>query len=681
MTRSFPLVISMLFGAMSGHTQNVDSLWRVVNRTETHDTARLHAIGSLSALASQRHGPDSAIVLARRQLDLARVGPYTRYIAEAHHRIAAAYSGKEDNTLAQQHLDTCLRIALDGSIHVIVTRAYLLQGKLFGKRAAWTEAERAYRSALGSAEAGGQKEMQASAFVNLGNLWRNMGNHPEAIRFYLEALALNEATRDSVEMSNTLNSIGSSFSAQKDHNNALTYFHRSLDLAERQGALLAQATALSNIGAMHGELGDQQKAFEYFLRSYKIAAAIPSKFGMALLQGNLGEVALKLNDHPKALAHLDSSITLYREMDNMNGLAFVLVTYAKARLASGSIAAAIRAGEEALALSEKDNNLNNVHRASDALLNIYEAADRPADALRAMKKAIAARDSVTNERTRRDVLQQEFRYLHRQEVIADSLTHKMELDQLASERTIERLRADRNRNRAMGLGGGGILLVAGIGAYTVTDRKRRKAKFEQQAAQLETKALRAQMDPHFLYNSLNSISAYVQAKDVDSAVSYLARAARLMRLTLENSRSQEISLEQDLKAVEAYLQLERDRADGRFEYTIRIDPGVDREQTMVPPMVLQPFVENAIIHGFAQRATQGSITIHAEAQNGKLLLRVEDNGVGRPSGGAKSSSLGTAITRERLDLLSKMKKAAAGFRYLDREQGTCVEIELPLSVM
>ncbi|MBK7268678.1 MAG: tetratricopeptide repeat protein [Flavobacteriales bacterium] len=609
MTRSFPLVISMLFGAMSGHTQNVDSLWRVVNRTETHDTARLHAIGSLSALASQRHGPDSAIVLARRQLDLARVGPYTRYIAEAHHRIAAAYSGKEDNTLAQQHLDTCLRIALDGSIHVIVTRAYLLQGKLFGKRAAWTEAERAYRSALGSAEAGGQKEMQASAFVNLGNLWRNMGNHPEAIRFYLEALALNEATRDSVEMSNTLNSIGSSFSAQKDHNNALTYFHRSLDLAERQGALLAQATALSNIGAMHGELGDQQKAFEYFLRSYKIAAAIPSKFGMALLQGNLGEVALKLNDHPKALAHLDSSITLYREM------------------------------------------------------------------------VIAARDSVTNERTRRDVLQQEFRYLHRQEVIADSLTHKMELDQLASERTIERLRADRNRNRAMGLGGGGILLVAGIGAYTVTDRKRRKAKFEQQAAQLETKALRAQMDPHFLYNSLNSISAYVQAKDVDSAVSYLARAARLMRLTLENSRSQEISLEQDLKAVEAYLQLERDRADGRFEYTIRIDPGVDREQTMVPPMVLQPFVENAIIHGFAQRATQGSITIHAEAQNGKLLLRVEDNGVGRPSGGAKSSSLGTAITRERLDLLSKMKKAAAGFRYLDREQGTCVEIELPLSVM
>ncbi|MBK7083132.1 MAG: histidine kinase [Flavobacteriales bacterium] len=256
----------------------------------------------------------------------------------------------------------------------------------------------------------------------------------------------------------------------------------------------------------------------------------------------------------------------------------------------------------------------------------HKAMGQTALALPPFELHVRMRDSLRNEEDRVEVARSNVRVVYQRKLVADSLQHASALGEVETARTIERLRADRNRNRAMGLGGGGILLVAGIGAYTVSDRKRRKARFEQQAAQLETKALRAQMDPHFLYNTLNSISSYIQEKDVDSAVSLPGPCGPSHASHLENSRSQEISLEHDLKAVDAYLHLSATAPMGvsTTPYGSTLAWTASRPWSL--PWCYSHLSRTPSYTVFAQRATQGAIAIYAEVQGGKLLLRVEDNG-------------------------------------------------------
>src|SRR5690606_23797129 len=134
-------------------------------------------------------------------------------------------------------------------------------------------------------------------------------------------------------------------------------------------------------------------------------------------------------------------------------------------------------------------------------------------------------------------------------------------------------------------------------------------RFEKEAAQLETQALRSQMNPHFIFNALNSINAFVQKNDPDRATGYLTKFARLMRLVLENSRQAEVPLKDDLEALDLYLQLERIRSGEKFDHQIKVDPDIDQEFVMVPPLVVQPFVENAIWHGMAGKEGKGHITL------------------------------------------------------------------------
>ncbi len=247
----------------------------------------------------------------------------------------------------------------------------------------------------------------------------------------------------------------------------------------------------------------------------------------------------------------------------------------------------------------------------------------------------------------------------------------------------EEQRAD--RMRLLAIASGAVVALVLVIVFIRMDRSRRQHRFEKDVARLETQALRAQMNPHFIFNALNSISAYVQKNEPDKAVGYVGRFARLMRLVLENSRQAEVPLKDDLEALDAYLHLERTRSGDKFDYTITVDPAIDQEETLVPPLVIQPFVENAIWHGMAGKEGQGHITLSVARRGDELVMAIEDDGVGRsapkkPAEGTamKKTSLATTITKARLDLVQKQKGRPAGFTYVDLEQGTRVEVSLPI---
>lgn len=230
-----------------------------------------------------------------------------------------------------------------------------------------------------------------------------------------------------------------------------------------------------------------------------------------------------------------------------------------------------------------------------------------------------------------------------------------------------------------------IVLIAGVFLF-LGFRKRQKIKAEQkeillkaEISETELKALRAQMNPHFIFNALNSIADYINKNDARSADYYLGKFAKLMRGILENSEEKEISLSEELKMLEFYMDLESLRFKNKFNYEVKIADDINPENTLIPPMILQPFVENSILHGLAKKENDGKITIHIDKTEDLLKCTIEDNGIGRKNPNENlNKSYGVKLTRERIALFDKSKNSDSGVFYTDLETGTRVELRLPL---
>lgn len=225
----------------------------------------------------------------------------------------------------------------------------------------------------------------------------------------------------------------------------------------------------------------------------------------------------------------------------------------------------------------------------------------------------------------------------------------------------------------------------------VKKEARRRTAIQQQIAQLEMKALRAQMNPHFIFNALNSIQTFMMKRETEQALSYLGRFARLIRNVLDNSQLNSIPISNELRMLENYLELEKLRFGDQFSYKITVDDELDPDFTDIPTMILQPFVENAIWHGLLHKKEDGHLSIAFHQQNGSLLCVIEDNGVGRERAvaqrqqGNEHHSRGLQITRDRLALYNRRFNLDATFDIEDlyddagQPSGTRVNVWFPLS--
>jgi ligand-binding sensor domain-containing protein/signal transduction histidine kinase len=190
--------------------------------------------------------------------------------------------------------------------------------------------------------------------------------------------------------------------------------------------------------------------------------------------------------------------------------------------------------------------------------------------------------------------------------------------------------------------------------------EKRFLEYQKKTNELEQKALQLQMNPHFLFNSLNSIQSFVLRNDIDNAIRYLSKFSQLMRRTLNHSKESTIPLQDELEAIRLYLDIELLRFENKFEYSIELDEHIDEQFVEIPPMILQPIVENAIHHGLMHRESGGKLLISLKAFDQGIRIVVEDNGIGRTrsaelrrQSGIRRESMGMAITAERIQMLSQ----------------------------
>ena len=242
-----------------------------------------------------------------------------------------------------------------------------------------------------------------------------------------------------------------------------------------------------------------------------------------------------------------------------------------------------------------------------------------------------------------------------------------------------------------------ISLIVFIIVLSMIKKERRKALVAKQISEMEKKmfelkgkALQLQMNPHFLFNTLNSIQSFILVNDSKNASIYLSRFAKLMRRVLNNANRDKVPLGEELEAIRLYLDLEALRLNARFTYNIRVDSRINLKDVEIASMLLQPFVENAVIHGLAYKANNGILTIDVNKIDDKVIMFViEDNGIGRERAkqiraelGRVGKSYATSITEQRLEILSRVSLGEYSVRIIDlygedgAATGTRVEIKM-----
>ena len=189
-----------------------------------------------------------------------------------------------------------------------------------------------------------------------------------------------------------------------------------------------------------------------------------------------------------------------------------------------------------------------------------------------------------------------------------------------------------------------------------------ETEFEHKLADTEMTALRAQMNPHFIFNCLNSIKLYTLDNDADKASDYLTKFSRLIRLVLENSRSELVPLHNELEALQLYIELEAMRFKQKVQFTIQVSPEIDQQYVCIPPLLLQPYVENAIWHGLMHKPEGGTVSVEvSQPQENLLYIEITDDGVGRQraselksKSAGKHKSFGMQVTADRIRMINQL---------------------------
>jgi len=192
----------------------------------------------------------------------------------------------------------------------------------------------------------------------------------------------------------------------------------------------------------------------------------------------------------------------------------------------------------------------------------------------------------------------------------------------------------------------------------LAEMRQRTAELKQQATELEMQALRAQMNPHFIFNSLNSINRFILQNDRPQASEYLTKFSKLVRMILQNSQASLISLESELESLQLYLEMEALRFNYHYNYKISVPKDLDIDLLKVPPLIIQPYVENAIWHGLMHKEEKGRLDIEVSRESDFLFFKITDDGIGRKraaelasKSAMKHKSMGLRITADRLAML------------------------------
>lgn len=474
-----------------------------------------------------------------------------------------------------------------------------------------------------------EKTGQAQMLGSIALLLSRMKRFEEAKEYYLESINLRKKINDKRGESIMLLNLGAMLSEQKKPDDALFYLNKCIELQKNLQDQIILTSAELNLAKVYNEKKAFEKSLKLSERCLEIYKKIPDSLNIAIARFYIAESHMGLKQYNQSIQQLDSVVIsdynkfLYTELHTL-----YYKTYKEMNQFSKALDHL-----ETIRKIEQENNLSEIQNKISELKEQYE-------------------------------------------------TEKKELENQKLKKTNEINQLQLNNNRYI------IISITLLSLFIVVILfliiRYNKIKSREKNLQLQQKLLLSQMNPHFMFNALSSIQNYMYANDSEKAGDFLSSFARLSRGILDHSQAEAIFLEKEIQWLNDYIKLQQLRFDNEVEFTLSIDNTIDVFSTLVPPMLVQPFVENAFEHGLRNINHKGLLSINYKKENNLIIVQIQDNGSGfthNKKEEQRSSHVSKAIkiTKERLALLNKGKSNKVQINVDSKpETGTTISFTIPL---
>ncbi len=555
----------------------------------------------------------------------------------------------------------------------------------------------------------------ADCYGQMGIFHKQIGNFTEALALFNKALKLYKDLKFEYGIAALNLSIGAIYTHLSAYSLALEHIHQSLEYFEAHDKTLALGGAYMTLSGIYIYIKEYELGYEYIDKAIEQYEKLDIKEGICGSKLNKAIILHEQKKYKECISEFDDVIKLATEINSnyflANSWIYVGSSYlklgnltkAKEYLfkvtemknvntqlllesylyigdlyeAQGNYQEAIKYAQKVVDESKKLMLTRNTMEAYERLAAYYSKVDNYKKAFDLQKMAYALKDSIfDSEKTEQ---------LQKLEAIYQTQKKQQQIENLENENQIQQLKLQKTNIKYVSAIA--LLLIISGGLILLIRNSRLKVKAEN--SKLEQKLLRTQMNPHFIFNAISAIQHYIVKNRSLEASSYLSSFAKLMRSILQNSREELVTLETEFQTLEDYLNLQKLRLDGNLNYTIHGKENFDAEEVAIPPMLLQPFIENAIEHGIMKKEEQkGKIDIHFRAERNNLYIEIIDDGIGRENALNKTrkehKSFATEITNQRIKSIKKSYKREILFDIIDLKNdnnhpiGTKVIFRLPL---
>lgn len=654
---------------------------------------------------------DTAIMLATNAYNEAQKIRYTRGIAEALQNLGEIARDRNDFRAAERYFRQSIPLFEQLNEQDKYGWANITFGYSNYQQGRYAAARLAYERAITSFVKTGNKEKQSIALRLISSTYSLRGYNEKAFENTRQAIEITNKINDTRGVMSSPENMGMLYRDAGQTDVAVSYFRLAASKAKNTNPV-RYYRLMGDIAVMLNRL---DSAVYYFTESHRqvtLATDDGTVIDRDLAYKNLyiADVLLKQHRYKDALEKLQKTLLFFERGNCVNGATRVLRSMASCYLEQGNLSRAYVYAKRFLLLGEQSEARPFIRDAYEIYSKIYDRQGRIGEAYKYHLKFIAIKDSIQSDEYRRNIALSDMRSVDEQQ--------KAKIDLLQKDRqlTQQQLSLQQQKIKSESVIKyillAATLLLAMIGffifwninlrrkndtqqlehklALQQLESQKAAAEFQQQAGELELQALRAQMNPHFIFNCLSSINRFILISKTEEASDYLTKFSRLIRMVLHNSEKSFVTLENELEALRLYLDLEQLRFKSAFNYHINFPHYIDPAAVYVPPMLIQPFAENAIWHGLMHKKSDGNLEIDLTAGYQTVTCVITDNGIGRNMAASlksrsaeKNKSMGVGITSNRLALLNKSTDKFAVFDIEDLKDahgndcGTKVVLTMP----
>ncbi len=490
-----------------------------------------------------------------------------------------------------------------------------------------------------------------NAYNGNGIIYDMQGNYQLALKNYYLCLSTAELNNNKLSMAHVIGNIATVFSKQKLFKKALTHYYLSLQIYKSLNNEKGIANTYNNIGYVNTATGKNIEAIKNIQLALITFQKTGNKYGEASSLASLASIETKLNHLNEALDFNLKAIKLYEADSNKYGISVSYNYLGQIYTKQNRIVEANQALHKSLQIAK---NINDFNLLADNYLfqsKLDSVEKNYSNAFENYKKHESYCDSINNIEDLQKSMQTSLQYEFDKKQIIQNFELKQQQNNLV-----------KKRNEYILISFAIVLCSLIIFGLIYFRQKQKELKLKNQLIENEFEMLRLKINPHFIFNSMNSINGLIISKENIEAEKYLIKFSKILRAVLNQTDNKLITLEEELNSLTDYIELEKLRFNDHFDYQINLNENITKS-TKILPLILQPFVENAILHGLKHKMEKGNLNITINQKNELLIIEISDDGVGRIKSNEINSrktyqknSVGISITTKRINNLKSINK-------------------------